>query len=422
MSTVKWQRRPTEVMQEAQRLYGDVWLLRLLGHTDFVMVSDPELLKAVFSADAALLHTGVGTIGAPLMGAQSVLMLDEDEHTRMRTLLAPSFRSARMDRYRELTERITARALSEFPLKEPRPLLPLMESITLDVILSAIFGVTEGEGREVLRARINKMVDWGASPRRMALVMISQRRGKAAPRAFRRSRDALDEVVFEVIARARQDPRLEERDDILAMLLRARDDDGDPLTEQQLRDQLVTLMIQGHASTADALCWTLERLMRHPEADERLRAEAQTESDDYMDAVVKETLRIRPPLPMASRLVMAPYRLGEYELDPGLIVAINIYMAHRREDIYPEPERFRPERFLEQPADRDTWMPFGGGVRGCLGASFALHEIKTVLRILMLQARFAAIEEHDEPIVRRRVGFAPGRGARAVLEERLPAG
>jgi cytochrome P450 len=420
VSTLKWQRQPTQVMEAARRRYGDVWTLRLLGKTDFVIVSDPQLLEGIFSADHAVLHTGVGAVGVPLMGARSVLLLNEREHTDMRKLLAPHFRGEHVRRYRGLTESICERELARWPLNEPFPLLPRMETITLDVIMSAIFGVTEGARRESLRARVNAVTDWGGSPMRMARLHAGQMRGWTPPRSFVRVRDPLDAAVFEVIERAREDPRLEERDDVLAMLLRARREDGSAMTDRELRDQLVTLLIQGHASTADALCWALERLMRHPEVYERLRDEVQNGSEDYLDAVVRETLRARPPLPIGSRLTQRPYRLGAHQLEPGTLIAICIYMVHHREDLWPEPERFRPERFLEGPPPKNAWIPFGGGERGCLGASFALSEIKAVLRTLMRQARLAPAEQADEEVRRRRIGFSPSRGARAVLRERVP--
>jgi cytochrome P450 family 135 len=190
------------------------------------------------------------------------------------------------------------------------------------------------------------------------------------------------------------------------------------MTDREIRDTLVTLLIQGHASTADCLCWALERLMRTPDAYERLREEAPTAGEEYLDAVVKETLRIRPPIPMGTRLVTQRYQLGEWELPQGVLIAICIYLVHHRADLYPAPEEFRPERFLEAPADMRKWMPFGGGPRGCLGASFALHEVKAVLRALLTAADFAPTDRADEAVVRRRIGFSPGRGATAVVSTR----
>jgi cytochrome P450 len=193
------------------------------------------------------------------------------------------------------------------------------------------------------------------------------------------------------------------------------------MTDRELRDTLATLLIQGHTSTGTALAWALERLMRHPDAFERLRAEGDTGSEDYLDAVVKETLRVRPPLPMVARRVHQSYRLGDYELETGTLIAPCAYLLHRREDLYPEPGRFRPERFLEQPAGTYTWIPFGGGERHCIGRSFATYEIKAVLRTLAAQARLAPAEQADEEIVRRGILFSPSHGARAVLKERVSA-
>ena len=260
----------------------------------------------------------------------------------------------------------------------------------------------------------------------MARLHASQRRGKAAPASFIEVRDALDEVVFEVIERAKQDSRIEERDDILAMLFRVRYEDGSSMTDRDLRDTLVTMLIQGHASTTDGLSWALERVIRHPEIHERLSEEAKTDDEEYVDAVVKETLRLRPPLGMATRLVNKPFQLGEYELQPGTLIGPCIYLVHRRADIYPEPEQFRPERFLEQPPGKYTWIPFTAGNRSCLGGYFAMHEMKTVLRTIMRNVRLEPVEPDDEQPVMRRVGLSPNLRARAIVAERLtpaqPAG
>lgn len=419
VNTIKFQRRPAVFMEAARERYGDLWTLRLMGKTNFVLASDPKLVEQIFTADPEDLHTGSST-GKPVMGERSVIMLDEDDHEEMRNLLAPAFHRERLERYRGITERIATQEVADWPMHEPFPLLPRMERITLNVIMSAIFGVTEAARQEELRERINTMVAWGGSRVRMARLHASQRRGKPPPRSLGEVRDPLDAAVFQVIEEARQDPRLEERDDILAMILQARYEDGNPMTQRDLRDTLVTLLIQGHASTADGLCWAFERLMRHPEVYEKLRSELGTGSEEYLDAVVKETLRVRPPLPIGTRQVNRPFKLGDYDLEPGQLIAPCIYLVHHREDTYPEPHRFRPERFLEQPPGKYTWIPFAGGHRSCLGGHFAMQEMKAVLGTLVRQTRLEPEEQRDEEIRLRRVGLSPSRQARAVLVERMP--
>ncbi len=420
LNTWRFQTRPVELLEDARRRFGDVWMLRLVGHTDFVMVSDPKLVEEVFTADPAVLHTGSGT-GAPVMGARSAIIVNEDEHTEIRKLLDPLFRGESVQRYNNLTAKITEEQLAKWPLNEAAPVLPQMQEITLNVIMSAVFGVTEDDRQEALAERIETLIAWGSGPARMAKMHRSQRMGKPPPKSLPKARDPLDEMVRQVIARAKEDPALEERDDILALLIRARYDDGRELTDQELRDHLVTLLIQGHASTADALAWSFERLLRNPEVHQRLRTEVQGNGEEYLDAVVKETLRIRPPLGMCTRLVKKPYKLGDYELEPGTLIAPCIYLVHHNPDVYPEPEEFRPERFIEQPPGKFTWIPFGGGYRACVGGFFAMHEIKTVLRTLMQQARFEVVDTADEHIRLRRVGMSAKNGSVAKLVERVPA-
>jgi cytochrome P450 len=415
---MKFQRRPAVMMEAARKEFGDVWTLSLMGGTHFVVVSDPALIEQIFTADRAVLHTGSST-GKPVMGARSVIMLDEADHVAMRKLLEPVFDSERLDRYGAMTERIAEEEIASWPTGEAFPLLPRMEHITLNVIMSAIFGVTEAPRQAPLRKRINAMVAWGGSRVRMARLHASQRRGKPPPSSLGTVREPLDAKVFEVIEEARSDPRLEERDDILAILLKARFDDGSPMSEEDLRDTLVTLMIQGHASTADGLSWAMERLMRHPEAHERLRAELETGSDEYLDAVVKETLRDRPPLPIGTRITNERYELGGYDLEPGTLIAPCIYLVHHHEGVYDEPHVFRPERFLEKPPGKYTWIPFAGGHRACLGGYFAMREMKVVLRTLMRSVRLEATDPADEEIRLRRVGLSPSRQAMAVVKERI---
>ncbi len=420
LNTWRFQTRPVELLEDARRRFGHVWMLRLVGHTDFVVVSDPKLIEEVFTADPTVLHTGSGT-GKPVMGPRSTIIVNEREHEEMRAMLNPLFRGESIWLYNALTASIADEELDRWPLHEPQSLMPLMQAITLRVIMSAIFGVTESDRQEALAERIETLIAWGSGPARMSKMHRSQRMGKPPPKSLAKARDPLDEMVYEVIERARQDPNLEQRNDILALLIQARYKDGSPLSDQELRDHLVTLLIQGHSSTADALSWALERLMRTPEAHERLREEVQGDAEEYLDAVTKETLRIRPPLGMCTRLVNKPFKLGEYDLEPGTLIAPNIYLVHHDEDIYPEPERFRPERFLEAQPGRYTWIPFGGGYRACLGGFFATAEIKIVLRTLLRRARFEPVDPADEHVRLRRVGMSPKEGAQARLVERVPA-
>jgi cytochrome P450 family 135 len=355
------------------------------------------------------------------MGQRSLIILNEDEHVSMRKLLTPFFTPEAVGRYRGLAEQMSEREVANWPLNEPFPLLPRMETITLNMIMSAIFGVTEAAGQQKLRERINAIIAWGSNRVNMARLHASQRKGKAPPRSLPKARNPLDAEVYRVIQDARSDPRLEQRDDILAILLKARYEDGRPMTDDDLRDTLVTLLIQGHASTADGLCWAFERLMRTPEVYERLRAELEADGDAYLDAVIKETLRARPPLPIGTRMVNRPYELGGYEIELGTVIAPCIYLTHHRPDIYPEPERFRPERFLNQKPGKYTWIPFGGGDRSCLGANFAMRELTEVLRVLVQRTRLEPDVKRDEEIKLRRVGLSPSRQARAVLVERVPA-
>jgi cytochrome P450 len=420
LNTWRFQTRPTSFLEDARRRYGDVWMLRLVGHTDFVVVSDTKLIEEVFTADPTVLHTGSGT-GKPVMGPRSTIIVNEDEHEEMRRLLNPLFRGESVQRYNNLTAEIAEKKLAEWPLNEERPVLPLMHSITMTVIMSAVFGVTEEDRQEALKERIDTLIEWGSGAARMSKMHRSQRLGKPAPKSLAVARDPLDEMCYEIIARAKEDPNLEQRDDMLALLIKARYEGERPLTDQELRDHLVTLLIQGHASTGDALSWTLERLVRNPDVYERLRDEVRTGGDDYVDAVAKETLRIRPPLGICTRLVNKPFKLAEWELDPGTLIAPCIYLVHHDPKIYAEPEEFRPERFVGTKPGKYTWIPFGGGYRSCLGGFFAVHEIKTVLRVLAGQARFEPVVDEDDPVRLRRVGMSPKHGARAKLVERVPA-
>lgn len=423
LTTFKWARAPAALMRSSGERYGDVWTLKLMGGTDFVFVSDPKLLEGVFTADPDVLQAGKAhqRIGTALLGKGSLLLLDEPEHTSQRKLIAPAFHGERVERHRETMARIAEQEIANWPLREPLKAMPRMQSLTLNVIMSAIFGVAGGAQEQNLRGRIQDLMAWASSPWRMLHLHLAHRKEGGFPKAFLKVRDALDAAIYDTVGRARNDPNLDERDDVLAMILKATHDDGSPVTDREIRDHMVTLLIQGHSSTATALSWAVERLTRHPQMLQRLREEAQNGGDEYLDAVMKETLRARPPLPLAAREVSQPYQLGQYELPVGSLIACSIYLLHRRADLYPDPERFDPERFLNRPAPPYTWIPFGGGMRQCIGGSFAIAEIKVVLRTLALRTRLTPADQKDEQIKRAGVGFSPSRGGKIVVQERVPA-
>ena len=423
----KWMGKPAQLMEASRERYGDMWTLQLLGNTTFVFVSEPNLMEEFFTADPDVLRAGAAhqRIGTALLGMGSLLLLDEPEHTEIKDLLMPPFTSDHVKTYREGITRVCEREIADWPLYEPISMLPRMQRIALDVIITTTVGGTEGADLEMLKTRVRDLLEWAENPVHMGHLHLAHRFEKGYPKAFIRVRDALDAAIYDVINRIRNDPQLEQRDDVLAMLIQARREDGSALSHRELRDQLVTLMMQGHTSTATALAWAIERLTRHPEAFERLRAEAEADDEggEYLDAVVKEALRVRPPLPIAgAREVSRPFQLGAYEIPAGTLVAACIWLLHRHEDLYPEPDRFRPERFLEKPTEPWTWIPFGGGRRQCIGGSLAFTQMRIVLRTLALRTRLTPTDPADEPAQRRGVGFSPAKGGRVVLQERVREG
>lgn len=424
---VKWMGRPAALMEESRRRYGDMWTLRLLGRTVFVFVSEPDLIEPFFMADPEVLRAGAAhqRIGTALLGKGSLLLLDEPEHMEMKDLLSPPFKSDHVESYRTGIAAVTEEEIESWPIGEPISMLPRMQRIALNVIMTTTFGGTKGEDLELLRDRIRNLLAWAENPVHMGHLHLAHRFERGYPKGFINVRDALNDSLYEVIARYRADPQLEERTDVLALLVRSRRADGSSLPDQDLRDQLVTLMMQGHTSTATALAWALERITRHPEVTERLRAEAEDgDSEDYLYAVVQESLRARPPLPIAgAREVSRPFELGGYEIPADTLVAACIWLLHQNEKLYSEPKKFQPERFLGKSRESTqwTWIPFGGGHRSCIGSSLALTQMRIVLKTLALRTRLEPAEQADEKAQRRGVGFSPARGGRVIVRERVPA-
>jgi cytochrome P450 len=417
-ATQRWWRRPLETLDQCHARYGDIFTYRLAHEGTWVFLSDPEAIKQVFTGDPRLLHAGEANIALlPVLGEHSVLLLDEPAHMKERKLMLPPFHGKRMHAYREVMEQVAAEEIDRWPTDRPVRMRPRMQAMTLEIILRAVFGVDEGESLTRLRDELRRTLNLLSSPKRAAfMVILGPERLRRFP-PFRRKMEGINRLLFEEIAARRGAADLAERDDILSLLLQARHEDGRPMSDRELRDELMTLLVAGHETTATGLSWAIELLARHPEALARLEDEVAAGGEQYLDAVIKETLRLRPVISLVLRKLIEPMEIGGWLLPAGATVAPSIYLVHRRPDIYPEPERFRPERFIEDPAGTYTWIPFGGGVRRCLGAAFAEFEMAVVLRELVRRRRLRPAGE-PEHSVRSTITNVPNRGAEVLVTRR----
>jgi cytochrome P450 family 135 len=414
--TAIWFRGAQRMLRTCHARYGDTFRLRIAYEGTWIMLSDPEDVKRVFTGDPKLLHAGeANRILLPVVGPHSLLLLDEDAHMEHRKLLLPPLHGQRMKRYGELMSDIAAREIERWPLGEPYRLRPRMQAVTLEIILRAVFGVREGERLERLRAELRRLLDKITNPR-WAIFLIAlgpQRIREFGP--FKRDMARVDSLIYDEIAERRLAEDLSDREDILSLMLQAQHEDGSPMTDAELRDELVTLLVAGHETTATALAWAVERLVRHPEKLERLAAEAADGGEEYLTAVIQETLRLRPVISLVNRTLKAPMEFGGYELPAGVKVAPCIYLIHRRPDVYPDPERFLPERFLDRSPGTYTWIPFGGGVRRCLGGAFAQFEMQVVLRELVRRRTLTPARDGDERVYRRAITETPRYDAEVLV-------
>jgi cytochrome P450 family 135 len=416
IQSAAWMANPWQFMDRCAARYGDTFTLRPAGEGPWVMMSDPDAVKEVFNGPPELLHAGEGNrILLPVVGANSVLLLDDDAHREQRRLLMPPFRGNQLASYADTMTTVAKAEIARWPRGEVVRLHPRMQALTLEVILRAVFGLSEGTRRDRLRAELVRMLAAATSSPVQVSVLLAPRRVRTA--LTRRLLRGVDGLLYAEIAERRRADDLDERGDVLSMLLQARHEDGQPMSDVEIRDELITLLLAGHETTATALAWAVERLVRHPEAQARLTAEIRSGEHQFRDAVVKETLRLRPVIAAVARRLAAPMEIGGVRLPAGVTVAPSIYLMHRRPDIYPNPTRFRPERFLEQRAGTYTWIPFGGGVRRCLGAAFAEYEMRVVLGALFDGCTVRPTNEQSEPGRRRGLTQAPGRGATVMLDD-----
>ena len=404
---------PVRFTDTARRRYGDVVWFRTHMDPGFAMVFEPSLIKQVMQAPPDRLRAGeANALLEPIVGRRSVLLLDGHEHLRHRKLMLPPFHGQRLKTYEELIERATDREIAAWPTAAEFELLPSMQSLTLDVIMGAVFGVGEGEQREEIKRRVRATLKPISTNRRALLFVLLRGRDTDGMQEFAAAREALDRMLFEEIADRREAADLEEREDVLSLLLLARDEDGEPLTDAEVRDELLTMLVAGHETTATALAWAFDLILHTPRVRDRLLGDP--EDTAYLDAVVKETLRLRPVIPGIGRVVRGgPFELGGHEIPDGAEINPSIAVVHRRPDRYPEPHAFRPERVLGDGApDTYTWIPFGGGTRRCIGANFALFEMRVVISRILRRVQLRPASPKPERLVRRAITQVPKNGVR----------
>jgi cytochrome P450 family 135 len=414
--TAIWSRQARRLLYACQDRYGDMFALRIAYEGTWVMLADPAAVKQVFTGDPKVFHAGEGNqILEPVLGKSSVLVLDEKSHMSQRKLLLPPFHGTRMQGYEQTMSEIAEREIGTWPTGTPYQLRPRMQAMTLEIILQTVFGVRGGERMGELRAALREFLDLTTNPQiLLPLLLLGPSRVRKFP-PFRRRVDRVDELIYREIAERRRAEDVEQRDDVLSMLIAARHEDGSPMRDEEMRDELLTLLVAGHETTATSLSWAIERLSRNPDKLERLRAEVLEGREEYLTATIQETLRLRPVISIVIRKLTEAVEIGGYELPAGISVAPCVYLVHRNPEVYPEPQRFLPERFLDNPPGTYTWIPFGGGVRRCLGASFAQFEMAVVLRELVKRHQIRPANPKPERVFRRAITETPRHNAEVVL-------
>ncbi len=436
---------PTQFGEALSKRYGDIYTFKNTAFGTEVILQSPELVRQVFTGDPDVLHAGEANRGlGAILGDRSVLLLDGKEHLRHRRLMLPPFHGERMQAYAETMRSICEEEVARWREGATFSLHPGMQRVTLDIILRTVFGIGLGPRHDDLRDRLTTVFNRIQSPIGMLMMMPELQRdlGPFTPwSAFQRELAAADALIFAEI----EDRRAERaqatasgegegskrRDDVLSMLLDAKDEQGQGLTDRELRDELMTLLAAGHETTATAICWAFERILNHPEVEKKLRQELDevlgdrpiTSADlpklEYLDATIKEVMRLRPALTGVGRRLTEPMAIGGYDLPAGTVLVPSIFAVHRRADLYPEPERFLPERFLGKKLDPYSYFPFGGGVRRCIGMAFALYEMKIMMATMLQKTKLVLAKKGSASVVLRSFVFAPQGGTRVRFVKRL---
>jgi len=434
LTALRFSVRQVPLLFKTRRELGETFALRfpqLRRNADdiTVFVSHPDHVKSLHTAPDLAISTTNESPLRPIVGPNSVLTTVGPTHMRQRKLLLPPFHGEAVERYTQMIADVAEREIDAWPLHKPFALGPRMQAVTLDVIMAGIFGVPDGRPEpgtpeHGLRRTILQLSRLTATPLGQFAELMNA--GREEPVGLTKRLIArLDRDLYGTIAaaRARQDDGGEHAD-ILSLLLAARDEDGRPMSDEELRDELLTLVLAGHETTANSLAWTFERLLRNPAAYERLREELRGDGEDaaaYVEATIHEAMRNRPVVPITGRRVQVPWQLGDWRLPANSHILVSVMLLHHREDLYPDPFSFRPERFLGVRPGTYTWVPFGGGIRRCLGATLAMAEQRVVLRAIAQRTDMVAPDPRPERVLHRNVTMIPAQGARVVVTERRAA-
>ncbi len=412
LQAVGWTQRPLPFLERCQRRYGDTFTLRILHWGDWVLLCDPDDVKKVFTGGGAVGVDVANPLLGPVLGPRSVMLLEEPEHMTRRKLMLPAFHGKSIEGDGEMMAEVARREVGRWPVGEPFELWPRMQAITQEVVMRAVFGPGEDERMSRLRGLMGKLTEWMNDSRNLTLLATFGPRWVVNSRQFRQAMAPVEDAVLEEVRRRRASGDI--REDIVSMLVQARYEDGSPMSEQDLRDELLTLLTDGPTSTS--LAWTFERLLRNPEKMALAQEDVRSGDGEYLDAVIKETLRLCPPVPVVVRQLLEPMTLGGYELPAGTTVAPCIHLIHRSEKHYPRAKSFIPERFVGTQPGTYTWIPFGGGTRRCLAASYAELEMKRVLRTVFSEVDLRPVDNRSERMRKSAISFSPDRSGLVIAE------
>ena len=422
IQSLQWMYRPIQFMRRCRDRYGPNFTIRLGSAHGIVVIGDPDHAMDVLGGPPDVFDSGkANLLFGPVLGRNSLLLLDAPEHMHQRKIMLPTFGAGHVPHYAGLIERAVRKRIAQWPVDEPFSLDHEMEAITYEAITGVAFGEGNDDEIQKMRELIPEMMDRCDSIFTLLPPLRVELMGLSPYARLKRVVREIDELMFSIIEERRADPLSQLRQDVLSILLAGTHEDGSPLTDRDIRDQLLTLVMAGYETTSAGLLWAFERIVREPRVHRRLVSEIDAGEEKYLEATVKETLRARPAVPIVARKVRVPVTIGSYRVPAGTVLMASVYLVHNDPDVYPDPEVFRPERFLDGIKNKRAWIPFGGGVRRCLGASFAQLEMKITLRTVFSELELEAVDRDPEAAVRKRFTFVPRDSTRVRSRPRSHA-